>query len=153
MDSDEENDRDDGSINMTGFMFGNIDKNGELEDDILDSEAKQHLASLSHFGISSLLQEMLMDDIDTKKSNEDDSDNKEEKESEKDNIVTSDKEDDYQEKSPSAFDFSDINELADDNCEENTSMFFFGSIDIIDIILLVVYIISIPITFFYNKIF
>lgn len=153
MDSDEENEREDGSLNMTGFMFGNIDKNGELEDDILDAEAKQHLASLSHFGISSLLQEMLNDDVDTKKSNEEESDNVKEKESEKDNIVTSDKEDDYQEKSPTAFDFSGINELAEDNCEENTSMFFFGSIDYIDIILLLIYIISIPISFFYNKIF
>lgn len=158
MDSDDENDRDDGSINMTGFMFGNIDKNGELEDDILDSEAKQHLASLSHFGISSLLQEMLKDDVETKKSLDDDSETKDEKNNDKDNIVTSDKDDDdddddYQEKSPTAFDFSDINELAEDNCEDNTSMFFFGSIDYIDIILLVVYIISIPISFFYNKIF
>lgn len=126
MDSDDENDRDDGSINMTGFMFGNIDKNGELEDDILDSEAKQHLASLSHFGISSLLQEMLKDDVETKKSLDDDSETKDEKNNDKDNIVTSDKDDDdddddYQEKSPTAFDFSDINELAEDNCEDNTN--------------------------------
>ena len=125
MDSDEDDKDFDVGINMTGFMFGNIDKNGELEDDILDSEAKQHLGSLSQFGLSSLLQEMMRNEIEHEKANEEKNNtNGKEKENEKDDQNRNDKEDDYLEKSPSALDFSDINELAEDNCEENTGVLF-----------------------------
>ena len=131
MDSDDENDKDfDSAINMTGFMFGNIDENGELEDDILDSEAKQHLSSLSQFGLSSLLQEMMRSEVENEKSNneepeKDNKDKENESEKDKDNKNQDLQNEDYLTKSPTALDFSDINELADDNCEENTSMFFF----------------------------
>lgn len=125
MDSDEDDKDFDSAINMTGFMFGNIDKNGELEDDILDSEAKQHLGSLSQFGLSSLLQEMMRSETENEKANEVENNiNGKEKEKEKNDQDQNDKDDDYLEKSPSALDFSDINELAEDNCEENTSTLF-----------------------------
>ena len=35
MDSDDEDDNQ-GSLSLTGFLFGNIDEKGELEDDVLD---------------------------------------------------------------------------------------------------------------------
>lgn len=111
-DSDEDMDKDFGGtgLNMTGFLFGNIDENGELEDDILDSEAKQHLASLGRFGLGSFLNEMLTseerDDNDDRSSN--------------DNNAGDDSPDEnYMEKSPSATDFSDIKELAEDIIQEN----------------------------------
>lgn len=48
--SDSDND-DQGGINLTGFLFGNIDEKGELENDFLDEEAKKHLSSLPRYVI------------------------------------------------------------------------------------------------------
>lgn len=45
-DSDNENDND---VNLTGFLFGNIDSEGRLEDDIFDNESKQQLAALARY--------------------------------------------------------------------------------------------------------
>lgn len=115
-DSDEDIDKDSGGmgINMTGFLFGNIDENGELEDDVLDSEAKQHLASLCRFGLGSFLSEMLTNE------ERDDNDDR----SNSDNNANDDSPDEnYMEKSPSATDFSDIKELAEDNIQENGTFF------------------------------
>ncbi|XP_012287016.1 transcription initiation factor TFIID subunit 1 [Orussus abietinus] len=113
-DSDDDDKDMETGINMTGFLFGNIDENGELEDDILDPEAKQHLASLSRLGLNSLLQEMISNE--TKAA---------EKDRESQDLIdggqkttSDDDEDDYMEKSPNALDFSDINELADEICED-----------------------------------
>lgn len=41
------------------FLFGNIDDEGQLEDDILDEDCKKHLNSLCKFGLSSLLTEVI----------------------------------------------------------------------------------------------
>lgn len=49
-DSDNENDND---VNLTGFLFGNIDSEGRLEDDIFDNESKQQLAALARYGNNS----------------------------------------------------------------------------------------------------
>ncbi|KAG7211276.1 hypothetical protein KM043_010582 [Ampulex compressa] len=109
-DSEEENDKDLSSgINMTGFLFGNIDDNGQLEDDILDPEAKQHLASLSRLGLSSFIREMMPNDVVSH-------DQDEETEHQDDELRSSpnEKDIDYFVKSPTALDFSDINELAED---------------------------------------
>ena len=119
-DSDGDNERDyEGGINMTGFLFGNIDENGQLEDDILDEDVKQHLASLSigRLGFGSLLQEIIAEDEEKKENGDDPGDNGSDygdrsPEKEKDEV-------NYQTKSPSALDFSDINELAEDVNEEN----------------------------------
>jgi hypothetical protein len=44
--SDDENEDDAFSKQLTGFLFGNIDENGRLESDILDDEAKRCVGSL-----------------------------------------------------------------------------------------------------------
>ena len=56
-------DKDDSNpIPLAGFLFGNIDESGELDTDILDSDAKKHLNSLTRFGFSSFLQEIIGDE-------------------------------------------------------------------------------------------
>jgi len=67
-------------LNLTGFLFGNIDAEGKLEADILDEESKKR----------------------TKEQNSKDGDG-----------ASSDSED-MAAKSPTAEDYSDINELAED---------------------------------------
>ncbi|XP_033321326.1 TATA-box binding protein associated factor 1 isoform X1 [Megalopta genalis] len=113
-DSEEEGDKDLLSgINMTGFLFGNIDDNGQLEDDILDPEAKQHLASLSRLGFSSFIREMMPNE--NANDEKDEHDDKHEDEFE----TVDENDEDYVEKSSSALDFSDINELAEDINEDS----------------------------------
>lgn len=113
-DSEEENDKDFASgLNITGFLFGNIDDNGQLEDDILDPEAKQQLASLSRLGLSSFISEMMQNESAT----EGKEDNEVEK-NEEQNKAENNKDSDCNIKSPTAQDFSDINELADDTNDE-----------------------------------
>ncbi|KMR03010.1 transcription initiation factor tfiid subunit 1 [Lasius niger] len=110
-DSEEENEKDLVSgLNITGFLFGNIDDNGQLEDDILDPEAKQHLASLSRLGLSSFINEMMSNDCTT----EEKENNKANDKTGNQNTTANDTDMDYFAKSPTALDFSDINELADD---------------------------------------
>lgn len=47
-------------FNFTSFMFGNVDENGELEDDdILDNDSKKYLASLSKLGFNSVVSEVI----------------------------------------------------------------------------------------------
>lgn len=46
MDSDSENDEKT-EVDLTGFLFGNIDSSGRLEDDFLDNESKNQLSSLA----------------------------------------------------------------------------------------------------------
>lgn len=114
-DSEEENDKDITSgINMTGFLFGNIDDNGQLEDDILDPEAKQHIASLNRLGLSSFIREMMQNDDITEEKENESNDKPEEK-----NDTIDEKDTSYVKKSPSALDFFDINELAEDEREES----------------------------------
>lgn len=49
-DHDQDNDNDhEGELNLAGFLFGNVDEHGRLENDFLDEEAKQHLSSLSRW--------------------------------------------------------------------------------------------------------
>uniref|UniRef100_A0A8C2G7J1 Transcription initiation factor TFIID subunit 1 n=1 Tax=Cyprinus carpio TaxID=7962 RepID=A0A8C2G7J1_CYPCA len=55
-DSDEDQDR---PFQLTGFLFGNINENGQLEDDsVLDVESKKHLAGLGSLGLGSLITEI-----------------------------------------------------------------------------------------------
>lgn len=49
MDIDSDNDNDNENEVLTGFLFGNIDSNGRLEDDIFDSESKKQLSSLARY--------------------------------------------------------------------------------------------------------
>ncbi|XP_014237505.1 transcription initiation factor TFIID subunit 1 [Trichogramma pretiosum] len=124
-DSDDDNDQDYNDLmssgSLAGFMFGNIDVNGELEDDnVLDSEAKEHLESLCHLGLGSLIQEMMPDES-NKRENGDKRDDKGGSSQQNGDLSS---EEDYDEdydgdKDPSAKDFSDINELADEAIEES----------------------------------
>lgn len=43
-DSDNENENE---VNLTGFLFGNIDSTGQLDNDIFDNESKKQLSSLA----------------------------------------------------------------------------------------------------------
>ena len=58
-DSDDDREGSDPGIDLTGFLFGNIDELGQLEDDVLDSESKRHLASLGRLGLGSILKEVI----------------------------------------------------------------------------------------------
>lgn len=117
-DSEEENEKDLGpGLNITGFLFGNIDDNGQLEDDILDPEAKQHLASLGRLGLSSFINEMMSSEC-AAEEKESKTTGQNEK-TEKQNGTSNDMDVDYFAKSPTALDFSDINELADDTSDEH----------------------------------
>ncbi|RLU17198.1 hypothetical protein DMN91_011267 [Ooceraea biroi] len=114
-DSEDENDKDLGSgLNITGFLFGNIDDNGQLEDDILDPEAKQHLASLGRLGFSSFISEMMSNECTTEEKENNNKANDQNGQTKNQNGTSNDMEVDYLAKSPTALDFSDINELADD---------------------------------------
>lgn len=46
METDSENENEN-EVNLTGFLFGNVDSAGRLEDDIFDSESKKQLSSLA----------------------------------------------------------------------------------------------------------
>ena len=125
-DSDEDNDRElEAEMNLAGFMFGNIDENGQLEDDILDSNAKQHLASLCQLGLGGILHEMMSQDLEDKKNES--MELKKEENGDKPTLENGEaspgeQDEDYQQKDPEAMDFSDINELAEDCVEEIVGM-------------------------------
>lgn len=83
---------------LTGFLFGNIDDKGELEEDFLDAESKKQLGSLSLLSrIGSLVKEIT---------------------EEQTTEVNSEKEDGFENfnaKAANAVDFSDISEVADED--------------------------------------
>lgn len=59
---DQDGTDDQGPISLTAFLFGNIDNEGQLQDDILDEESKQHLMGLSQLsGIGSLVEQITAD--------------------------------------------------------------------------------------------
>lgn len=90
-------------FNFTSFLFGNIDDTGQLEDDILDEECKKHLNSLAKLGLKPLLNEVISaEDIESNNTNTDQNYNEDDKD-----LM-------FNTKSPSAMDFSEINELAED---------------------------------------
>lgn len=58
-------------MDLTGFLFGNIDERGQLEDDgLLDKESKRMLSSLTRFGLGSMLSEVLDDEEVSKEDQE-----------------------------------------------------------------------------------
>nr|XP_043897762.1 transcription initiation factor TFIID subunit 1-like isoform X6 [Solea senegalensis] len=68
-DSDEDQDR---PFSITGFLFGNINEDGQLEDDsVLDNESKKHLAGLGSLGLSSLITEITANEDDDQVGNRD----------------------------------------------------------------------------------
>ncbi|GBN59852.1 hypothetical protein AVEN_111686-1 [Araneus ventricosus] len=99
MDSDEDGDNE-RVISLTHLLFGNIDDDGQLENDFLDPESIRHLDQLRQLGIGTQLKE-ITDDVDSP-----DLDQKDYNELEECTV-----------KSPSAIDYSDITELADETDE------------------------------------
>ncbi|XP_051902895.1 transcription initiation factor TFIID subunit 1 isoform X2 [Hippocampus zosterae] len=96
-DSDEDQDR---PFSITGFLFGNINEDGQLEDDsVLDNESKKHLAGLGNLGLGSLITEIT--------ANEDD----EQEESKTPTTVDSEG---WVKSTEDAVDYSDISEVAED---------------------------------------
>lgn len=61
MDSDGDDQVDgESGMDLTGFLFGNIDENGQLEDDgLLDKQSKRMLSSLNRFGFRSMISEVI----------------------------------------------------------------------------------------------
>ncbi|GAB0087540.1 Transcription initiation factor TFIID subunit [Sergentomyia squamirostris] len=112
MDNDSDTD-DKNEVDLTGFLFGNIDSSGRLVDDIFDSESKRQLASLARLGLNSLLSEVisLSSDKDSRRSSRDtdSGDDFQRQDSEEDGD-----EEDFTTKADNAIDYSDINELAED---------------------------------------
>ncbi|XP_056450573.1 transcription initiation factor TFIID subunit 1 [Gadus chalcogrammus] len=93
-DSDEEQGR---PFSLTGFLFGNINEDGQLEDDsVLDDESKKHLAGLGSLGLGSLLTDITA--------------------SEEEDLDDSDRCDDegWVKSTEDAIDYSDISEVAED---------------------------------------
>lgn len=110
MDSDEEGEPD---CVLTGFLFGNIDEHGHLENDFLDPESKRNLHQLNHLGIGRMWKE-ITSDIDPR-----DSQNGVEEGDTRDDSSQSD--DEYGRKLPSSVDYFDIDELAEDADEGKPS--------------------------------
>ncbi|XP_059404036.1 transcription initiation factor TFIID subunit 1-like isoform X5 [Carassius carassius] len=96
-DSDEDQDR---PFQLTGFLFGNINENGQLEDDsVLDMESKKHLAGLGSLGLGSLITEIT--------ASEDGTDEQEQDQSNTDA-------EGWVRSTDDAVDYSDISEVAED---------------------------------------
>ncbi|XP_055004851.1 transcription initiation factor TFIID subunit 1 isoform X2 [Boleophthalmus pectinirostris] len=100
-DSDEDQDR---PFSITGFLFGNINEDGQLEgDSVLDNESKKHLAGLGNLGLGSLITEIT--------ANEEDS-----AEETKDSSVVD--EEGWVKSTEDAVDYSDISEVAEDETKK-----------------------------------
>ncbi|CAJ0919913.1 unnamed protein product [Ranitomeya imitator] len=85
-------------FSITGFLFGNINEDGQLEDDsVLDKESKKHLAGLGALGLGNLITEIT-------------SSADEATETEGVNLD----EDGWVKSTDDAIDYSDINEVAED---------------------------------------
>uniref|UniRef100_A0A8C8H787 Transcription initiation factor TFIID subunit n=1 Tax=Oncorhynchus tshawytscha TaxID=74940 RepID=A0A8C8H787_ONCTS len=94
-DSDEDQDR---PFSLTGFLFGNINEDGQLEgDSVLDTESKKHLAGLGSLGLGNLITEITA-------SEEDDPDE--------------DGDTGWVKNDADAVDYSDINEVAEDETKK-----------------------------------
>ncbi|KAI8483835.1 Transcription initiation factor TFIID subunit 1 [Branchiostoma belcheri] len=101
MDSGDEDDREtEPPLSLTGFLFGNIDQKGQLEDDdVLDQESKRHLNQLNSLGgFGSLVQEITAD-------TDNNGDDEQDSQTSSSGWVLN---------SPSAVDYSDINEAVDE---------------------------------------
>lgn len=102
------------SFQLASILFGNIDESGQLEDDVLDKESQRHLSSLARLGLSSILNELLKEAELDNQGNNDDEDDSSQSSSVNDLMNNQQFSEDFDIKSPSAIDYSDINELAED---------------------------------------
>ncbi|TRZ01483.1 hypothetical protein DNTS_031895 [Danionella cerebrum] len=96
-DSDEDQDR---PFQLTGFLFGNINEDGQLEDDsVLDTESKKHLAGLGSLGLGTLITEITASEEETPEQEQDQSN------TDAEGWIRS---------TDDAVDYSDISEVAED---------------------------------------
>ncbi|XP_065160409.1 transcription initiation factor TFIID subunit 1 isoform X2 [Atheta coriaria] len=89
-------------VNLTGFLFGNIDEAGQLDSDVFDEDTQRQLGSLGKLGLGSILNDLIAEENDQDNGIEDD------------NNDSTDSDAKTDPKFSSAVDFSDINELADE---------------------------------------
>ena len=107
-DSDEEgtNGRDDGAggLDLTSFLFGNIDGEGQLQEEFLDESTKKQLNSLGNLltgtNLNSIVREVSIEAEEASKEIE---------------------EEDFDEKAADAKDYSDIKEMMDDDSSDEDS--------------------------------
>ncbi|KAM9788696.1 LOW QUALITY PROTEIN: transcription initiation factor TFIID subunit 1 [Neosynchiropus ocellatus] len=96
-DSDEDQNR---PFSIAGFLFGNINEDGQLEDDtVLDNESKKHLAGLGNLVLGSLITEITANDGESQEDGKESSDVNAEG---------------WVKSTDDAVDYSDINEVAED---------------------------------------
>uniref|UniRef100_A0A8C7ZN02 Transcription initiation factor TFIID subunit n=1 Tax=Oryzias sinensis TaxID=183150 RepID=A0A8C7ZN02_9TELE len=102
--SDSDSDEDQGRpFSLTGFLFGNINEDGQLEDDsVLDNESKKHLAGLGTLGLGSLITEITANEGEEKE-------NKDSESVDGEGWVKS---------TDDAVDYSDISEVAEDETKK-----------------------------------
>ncbi|KAM8899787.1 transcription initiation factor TFIID subunit 1 isoform 3-T3 [Spinachia spinachia] len=102
-DSDSEEDQD-RPFSLTGFLFGNINEDGQLEDDsVLDNESKKHLAGLGSLGLGSLITEITANDEDDQEDSRDNT-----------NVDAAG----WVKSTADAVDYSDISEVAEDETKK-----------------------------------
>uniref|UniRef100_A0A1A8GXV0 Transcription initiation factor TFIID subunit n=2 Tax=Nothobranchius korthausae TaxID=1143690 RepID=A0A1A8GXV0_9TELE len=100
-DSDEDQDR---PFSLTGFLFGNINEDGQLEgDSVLDNESKKHLAGLGSLGLGSLITEITANDDEEKEEHRD---------------PASVDSEGWVKSTDDAVDYSDISEVAEDETKK-----------------------------------
>uniref|UniRef100_A0A3B3ZFH9 TAFII-230 TBP-binding domain-containing protein n=1 Tax=Periophthalmus magnuspinnatus TaxID=409849 RepID=A0A3B3ZFH9_9GOBI len=100
-DSDEDQDR---PFSITGFLFGNINEDGQLEgDSVLDNESKKHLAGLGNLGLGSLITEITANEEDSPEETKDSS------------VVDAEG---WVKSTEDAVDYSDISEVAEDETKK-----------------------------------
>ncbi|RWS29199.1 transcription initiation factor TFIID subunit 1-like protein [Leptotrombidium deliense] len=112
-------------LSFTTFLFGNVDENGELDVDFLDNETKRHLKSLDKLGIGTALIDDIKNEGDECVTSESKTVVPQSVSSQQSNTSATDDSseadygvDDYDKKSPSAVDYSEINELAEELPED-----------------------------------
>ncbi|XP_030762639.1 transcription initiation factor TFIID subunit 1 [Sitophilus oryzae] len=101
-------------VNLTGFLFGNIDELGNLESDILDPESQKQLSLLGKLAFGSILKEVIGEEEIQTKTDYEYSFAQNENLHNLDSTDNADQSENYDQKSPSAEDFFDINELANE---------------------------------------
>lgn len=102
-DSDSEDDQD-RPFSITGFLFGNINEDGQLEDDsVLDNESKKHLAGLGTLGLGSLITEITANEEEGQDENKD---------------STAVDAEGWVKSTEDAVDYSDISEVAEDETKK-----------------------------------
>ncbi|ESN93291.1 hypothetical protein HELRODRAFT_194117 [Helobdella robusta] len=112
---------------LTGFLFGNIDESGNLEEDFLDEESRRRIGFLAGFGIESFVKEIAEGNEDGKgpeeaceasSTNLDDNFDSKSKEIFDSEVVSTCPDGQIKSefsKSDNAVDYFDINEVADDD--------------------------------------